>query len=138
MAIDKFSGPYRFLSNFWLAEVQFEGRTWPSVEHAYQAAKSLDPEYRDQVRFAARPGAAKALGRRVVMRADWEDVKLDIMERLVRDKFKDPALAQKLRDTGNVELIEGNTWNDTFWGVCRGAGRNELGKILMKVRAELS
>jgi predicted NAD-dependent protein-ADP-ribosyltransferase YbiA (DUF1768 family) len=59
------------------------------------------------------------------------------MEELVRRKFADPELAEKLLATGDEELVEGNTWNDRFWGVCRGEGRNELGKILMRVRAEL-
>jgi len=55
----------------------------------------------------------------------------------VREKFKQEDLKQMLLDTGDQELVEGNTWNDTFWGVCRGEGQNNLGKILMKVRMEL-
>ena len=58
---------------------------------------------------------------------------------LVLEKFKqNPELKQKLLETGNQELIEGNTWNDTFWGVCNGQGQNWLGKILMLARSELN
>jgi predicted NAD-dependent protein-ADP-ribosyltransferase YbiA (DUF1768 family) len=61
------------------------------------------------------------------------------MEDLVRLKFTThPDLCERLLTTGDAELIEGNSWNDTFWGVCRGKGRNELGKVLMKVRSELA
>ena len=62
------------------------------------------------------------------------DVKVKLMFVLVTEKFKqNPELKQKLLETGNQELIEGNTWNDTFWGVCNGQGQNWLGKILMLV-----
>jgi len=68
------------------------------------------------------------------MRPDWEAVKDDIMYRCVLAKFEDPILRQRLLDTGDQELIEGNTWGDTYWGVCKGKGRNMLGKTLMAVR----
>lgn len=58
------------------------------------------------------------------------------MEQILRVKFSDPTLRKLLLDTGNAKLIEGNTWNDTFWGVCRGKGQNNLGLILQKLRAE--
>jgi ribA/ribD-fused uncharacterized protein len=77
--------------------------------------------------------------RNVEIRRDWDEVKLRIMEGLVRQKFsKDPVLRQRLLDTGDQDLVEGNTWGDTFWGVCRGQGSNWLGRILMDVRAELN
>lgn len=76
------------------------------------------------------------------MRADWDDARnyrLVVMEQLLREKFSDknPELKQKLIDTYDAELIEGNTWNDTFWGVCGGIGKNHLGKLLMKIRRDL-
>jgi predicted NAD-dependent protein-ADP-ribosyltransferase YbiA (DUF1768 family) len=77
------------------------------------------------------------MGRSVKLRPDWESIKLDVMETAVRIKFTDPELAAKLIATGDEELIEGNWWNDTFWGVCNGVGENHLGKILMKVRADI-
>jgi len=137
--IDSFSAEYRFLSNFWPAVVEYEGITYPSVEHAYQAAKTLDRRERRRVAAIAEPGDAKRAGRALPnQRPDWEQVKLRVMEECVRYKFTRHAeLRQRLLATGDAELIEGNTWNDRFWGVCDGQGENHLGKILMKVRAEL-
>lgn len=73
------------------------------------------------------------------LRPDWEEAKVGIMEELVRLKFTAHAdLRARLLATGDAELIEGNNWNDRFWGVCRGQGQNQLGLILMKVRSELA
>ncbi len=136
--IASFSGEYRYLSNFWPAEVTFEGHRYPSVEHAYQAAKTLDAEARARIAALPTPSEAKRAGRALTYRADWDRVKLDVMERCVRDKFINHAvLGAKLLATGEAELVEGNDWGDEFWGVCEGRGANHLGKILMKVRAEL-
>jgi len=57
--------------------------------------------------------------------------------KLVRKKFEIPVLREALLDTGNAKLVEGNYWGDVEWGVCRGKGKNKLGKILMKVRKEI-
>jgi len=136
--IDAFQGEYRFLSNFWPAEVEFEGRKYPSVEHAYQAAKSLDPADRERIAALKTPAEAKAAGRALKVRPDWDTAKFDVMERCVLYKFSNhPELKQKLLDTGDAELIEGNTWGDRIWGVYQGEGENRLGKILMKVREQL-
>lgn len=134
-----FTGKYQFLSNFWRHPILFDGDEYPSVEHAFQAAKTNDPDERQIVREQMSPGRAKRCGHRVTLRADWEKVKVDVMRRLVREKFKDQTLKQKLLDTGDVELVEWNTWGDTFWGVCTliRQGQNRLGKILMEVRKEL-
>jgi predicted NAD-dependent protein-ADP-ribosyltransferase YbiA (DUF1768 family) len=59
------------------------------------------------------------------------------METLLRQKFAHPELRAKLKETNDAELVEGNWWGDRFWGVCRGEGENHLGKLLMKIRAEL-
>lgn len=128
--IDRFDGPHRFLSNFWPGDRS-------SVEHAYQAAKTLVPAEQAAILAAPTPGAAKRLGRRVTLRPDWNAIRVDVMRRLVAEKFRDPALAQRLRETGDAELVEGNYWGDTFWGVCRGQGENWLGRILMEVRSTL-
>lgn len=136
--IAEFQGEYRFLSNFWPAKVVFEGITYPSAEHAYQSAKTLDMDERRRIAALATPEAAKRAGRAVVYRADWEQVKFDVMERCVRDKFtRNADLTAKLLATGDAYLEEGNTWNDQVWGVYQGKGENRLGKVLMKVRDEL-
>lgn len=135
--IDSFEGEYRWLSNFWPGDVRYEGLTYPTVEHAFQAAKTHEKAEREKIRDARSAGSAKALGRKVKLHKDWESVKIDIMRTLVRIKFTEPELAQQLLATAERELIEGNSWNDRFWGVCGGEGKNWLGRILMEVRAEL-
>lgn len=137
MKIESFDGEFRFLSNFWPSKVHFEGMEFNSVEHAYQAAKTLDHDLRMKIRNLKTANDAKKAGKRVDLRADWENVKLSIMLGLLREKFAIPELRQQLLDTGNAELIEGNWWGDTYWGVCRGRGSNHLGKLLMLVRKEI-
>jgi ribA/ribD-fused uncharacterized protein len=133
-AIDSFRGQYSFLSNFFESPVKYEGLTYSNVEAAFQSAKLLDKEERKQF-CALSPTAAKRTGRRVNLRADWETVKVGIMEEILFEKFNGSEdLKEKLLATEDAELIEGNTWNDRFWGVCKGTGKNMLGKTLMKVR----
>ena len=141
--IDFFDGEYAFLSNFYNAFCIFEGKFYPTVEHAFQAAKSLDLAERDWIAAAGTPGLAKRLGRRVNLRPDWEKVKSDVMEECLRSKFADPILKQKLFATGDEELVEGNYWCDNIWGDCHclkcrdRIGQNNLGKLLMKLREEI-
>ena len=135
--IPEFQGRYRFLSNFWSAEVELDGIIYPSVEYAYQAAKSFDPSYRERIRKCNNPGATKKLGRNIILRGDWNNVRLSIMYMLLKQKFRIPELRDKLLSTGTAMLIEGNYWGDTYWGVCRGRGENNLGKLIMQVRSEL-
>ena len=135
--IKEFQGKYRFLSNFWPAIVVLDGIAYTSVEHAYQAAKTLDPALRYEVQKLDKPGDAKRWGRKIKIRPDWEAVKLEIMYQLVKNKFEEPLLSEKLLETEEEELVEGNWWGDTFWGIGNGKGENHLGKILMRVREEL-
>lgn len=137
--IKGFSGKYRFLSNFYPSKIILDGLEYDHVEAAFQAAKTDDVSARRRIREAAKPGEAKRLGQKVKLRQDWEKIKIQVMEDLVRQKFtthKD--LQEKLLATGDSYLEETNTWNDKFWGVCGAYGENHLGKILMKVRKELS
>ena len=138
MTIDRFEGEYEFLSNFSESLIIYERLFYSTVEHAYKAAKTLDFEKRELISKAKNPDVAKSMGRKLQLRNDWEEIKLNIMLTLVRKKFyyiKD--LKKKLLDTSDNILIEGNYWKDTFWGVCDGKGENHLGKILMQVRKEL-
>ena len=133
--IDSFAGEYRFLSNFYPSPIRVDGLLFPTVEHAFQAAKTFDRDEKRKIAEARSPGRAKQLGRKVKLRKDWESVKVGIMEELLERKFEaHPDLAERLLETDDTELIEGNTWNDTFWGVCGGRGKNHLGKALMRVR----
>lgn len=136
--INSFSGDYRFLSNFWPCKVVFDGVTYPSVEHAYVAAKTPDPILRMQIASIETAGQVKKFGRKLELRPDWDSVKVGIMRDLIRQKFKDAELAALLVATGDALLVEGNWWGDTFWGVCKGVGDNWLGRILMEVRSEIN
>lgn len=136
--IAEFQGEYRFLSNFYPATVEFEGITYPTVEHGYQSAKTLDLAERKRIAALPTPADAKREGRKLKLRDDWDTAKFDVMERCVRCKFThDADLRAKLLATGDAILEEGNDWGDRTWGVVDGVGENRLGKILMKVRGEL-
>src|SRR5512146_1316947 len=144
--IERFEGAHRFLSNFYPAPVTFEGLEFPSVEHAYQAAKATSLTVRARFSTLAVPlltaGQAKRAGRKVDLRADWEQVKLDIRRQLLRQKCAREPLRAMLLATGEALLVEGNCWHDNFFGVCScpacgGRGQNWLGRLLMEVRAEL-
>jgi ribA/ribD-fused uncharacterized protein len=136
-AITEFRGKYAFLSNFYEVPVFFEGLMYRNNEAAFQSAKILGRSKR-MIFCGMEPSPAKQLGRRLRLREDWENVKTAIMEEIVLDKFtRNPKCGEKLLDTGNALLVEGNTWNDTFWVVCNGTGENRLGILLMKIRDEL-
>lgn len=132
--IDSFSGAFTFLSNFYFVQIKHEGIMYNSVEAAYQAAKTKDAIEKKFIATMS-PGEAKKYGRRVKLREDWEEIKLAVMEELVKKKFRNPSLRKKLMATGDAELIEGNWWGDTYWGVCKGKGENHLGEILMSIRS---
>lgn len=135
LAITAFKGDYFFLSNFYNAPVSYCGHLFQNNEAAFQAAKC---PARMHEFCGLNPRDAKWLGRRVRLRPDWELVKYDVMYEVCKSKFtRNPDLRAKLLATGEAELIEGNTWGDQEWGVCRGVGENHLGKTLMKIRSEL-
>jgi ribA/ribD-fused uncharacterized protein len=137
----EFQSPYRWLSNFWPCSVELDGVTFPSVEHAYQAAKFPPGDPARLVIQKQSSGTAKRLGMNAPLRATWDTEKLSVMENLLRQKFApDTELAQMLINTGEAKLQEGNSWNDTFWGVDirTGLGQNMLGKLLMQIRGDLT
>lgn len=147
--IDRFSisgGEFSFLSNFYPAQVKFEGLNYPTVEHAYQASKSTEFFFRKLIVAlpANKAGLAKKRGRTIRLRKDWEDVKINIMHDLLCSKFKQDPLKTKLLSTGKFKLIEGNYWHDNIWGDCfckkckNIEGENWLGKLLMDVREQLN
>lgn len=143
--INKFDGQYAFLSNFYNSTIfdKNNNLSYPTVEHAFQAAKAQTPEEAYNISIASTPGMAKRLGRHCKLRPNWEEIKNDVMLNLLRQKFADPILQKKLIDTMDEYLEEGNTWHDNYWGVCYCVncedtiGKNHLGKALMQVRSEL-
>lgn len=134
--ISSFRGAFSFLSNFYPAAVEYEGDIYPTVENAYQAAKTLDRRLRPQF-VNCRPSTAKRLGRALSVRPDWLRVREKIMNDLLVKKFSDEWMAKKLLETGDRPLVEGNKWGDTFWGRCDGVGVNKLGMILMEIRSSI-
>lgn len=135
--IDQFIDEYAFLSNFYQCVVTYRGITYSSSEAAFQAQKTLD--ITEQVKFTLlTPSEAKKFGRTVKLRKDWESVKYQIMYDIVLTKFvQNEHLKKLLLETGDADLVEGNWWNDTYWGRCKGVGKNNLGKILTGVRSYL-
>lgn len=158
--IDSFSGKYRFLSNFCPVNIEYQGIEYASVEHAFQAAKSIDRNERLKIAAAKSPAYAKRLGRKLKLRDDWESIKFNVMTVLLSEKFSVIPLMESLEETGRKYLIEGNSWQDVTYGACERVpawydkdyiisggqkldwysttphlyGYNRLGKILMLIR----
>jgi ribA/ribD-fused uncharacterized protein len=134
----RFRDEYAWLSNFSPAYVELDWITYPTVEHAYQAAKTVSGRERERIRTAS-VVQAKRLGNHVWLRPDWEEIKLDVMLNLLRQKYCDTRYRDLLLCTDDFMLIEGNDWHDTFWGVDlkTGKGQNWLGNLTMQVRDEI-
>lgn len=128
---------HRFLSNFYPSEISLSNITYPSVEHAFQSEKTLVISIRKEIAKASTPGKAKSMGRKVILRPDWEDIKDAVMLICLQQKFAIPKFRRALLATGDVEIIEGNNHGDCYWGVCEGVGQNKLGKLLMLIRQEI-
>ena len=134
--IDSFKGKNEFLSNFFERAIFYAGRWYKNSESAYQAEKFTDPEIR-KLFESTLSGEAKKLAKKYIayVRADWQDINLAKMSEIVHAKFtQHKDLRQLLVLTYPQELIEGNWWRDSFWGVCAGNGLNWLGRILMAER----
>ena len=141
--IDKFDGQYAFLSNFHLTPLVYRNMRFTSSEAAFQSQKTTDPEEMQKYCDLA-PGASKRKGREVKLRDNWDIIKDQIMYEVCYAKFsQNPNLMMQLLDTGDEELVEGNTWHDNTWGncVCQKCqdipGRNMLGMLLMELRTEI-
>ena len=140
----KSSSRYGFMSNFYECSIEFDGITYLSTEAAWQAQKTLDLSIRRKFSDIS-PRKAKSLGRNVDLRADWEEVKYDLMVAVLKAKFTQHGdLGAKLLSTGDEELMENTTgWHDNIWGNCdcerckNIQGQNLLGKALMEVRKSL-
>ena len=146
---------FPFLSNLYPAPLHLDGINWPTVEHYYQAQKSYDPDYRQEILSAPRPGEARRRGdsrvdstglslqswfshRPESLRKDWDKVRLDVMRLAVAAKFTQQRdLLQRLLATGEAELVQDSS-SDSYWGLGKsGTGHNHLGRILMEVRSRL-
>lgn len=152
--IDSFSGEWDFLSNFHTYPISYRNILFKSTEHAYQADKFADDEKRRIFSLDFNPnltaGQSKRLGLKMKpLRDNWDADKLNVMRAVLIEKFTPMEMRLKLASTGHAELVEGNYWHDTYWGVCDGSGQhkkcpghapygeNHLGKLLMEVRTLL-
>lgn len=139
-AISQFRGEFRFLSNFFPATVVMDGLRFTDTEAAFQSQKEPEKAHMFE---GLDPATTKAMGRKANLREDWDEVKNDVMRRVVRLKFEQNTdLRKRLIDTGDAVLIEGNNWHDNYWGACtcegceRKKGKNMLGNILMELRSK--
>jgi ribA/ribD-fused uncharacterized protein len=145
--ISRFKDRYGFLSNFAFCNIEYDNVNYRSVEHAYQAAKTLDENERAKIRNEPSPGKAKRMGAELnlkgLQREDWQEINLSLMEHFLKQKFSYSFFKVQLLDTGDEELIEGNYWHDNFYGSCHCEDcedkekLNHLGKLLMKIREEI-
>lgn len=131
----KFRGEFSFLSNFTESPLEYKGFSFPTAEHAYQAAKAVFEEDFHAIRTACSPVVAKRMGQKIKVRDDWNKVKVSVMREILEIKFSIPEFEQRLLKIEGP-IVEENNWGDTFWGVCDGKGKNNLGKILMRLRDE--
>jgi ribA/ribD-fused uncharacterized protein len=138
-----FSGELEFCSNFYRVNIKYKDKYYTSVEHAYQADKFEDETYREKIRLAETAGKAKRLGKLGKIRDDWDEVKFQVMEDILKIKFTNKYLKEKLLQTKDLYLEEGNYWHDNIWGNCfcpkckNIIGKNMLGKILMNIREKI-
>ena len=141
--IDKFKDRYSFLSNFYIDPFYIKGREYKSVEYAYQSFKCIRESEHEWIRNAPTSKKAKYFGKKVTVRKNWDNIKYDLMFKLLKIKFENKNTRQLLLNTNNEELIEKNYWHDNYWGDCtcnkcdKIHGENKLGELLMKVRNEI-
>lgn len=144
--ISGFDGEYRWLSNFWPSPIMIAGITYPTAEHAYQAMKTADRQLRLMISKLPTPNNAKSVGRNLTLRQEWDtgrNIRLDAMRLVIKKKFQNPDLANKLLATRDRLLYETNTWGDKYWGrvfnklTAKFIGENHLGRILMDRRTKL-
>jgi hypothetical protein len=158
MTIDKFSGEYEFLSNFYFSPIvvrmeyapnKYTKMAFSTLEHAFHAKKMRDFRHVELIQSQPTPKEAKLLGKRLPRVNNWHDIRVPEMTKLVDIKFPldyevytniefISQLTQQLLSTEDEELIEGNYWDDRFWGVCNGRGENNLGKILVARRTKVA
>jgi len=139
--IKEFQNEYRWLSNFAPVDIVLNGRIFSSVEHAYMSEKSDDLSWKETCANSLyTAGQIKKLSGGIVLKSGWDDIKLSVMERCLRQKFNQNPYKAKLMKTKYEHIQEGNMWNDKFWGVClkTGKGENNLGKLIMQIREELN
>ena len=130
----RFRNEFAFLSNMYPCKIVYKDYVFNNAEAFFQACKDGASAHK----FVGIDGfTAKRLGRTVKLRPNWNEIRTRVMKRVLVEKFRqNPELMAKLKEVKGP-IVEDNDWNDTFWGRCRGVGRNELGKILEEIRGAL-
>lgn len=141
--IKGFGDDFKWLSNFFPVEpFQYDGITFKTTENFYQAMKTLDKKERLYISELA-AGKSKRYAnplynKKFILREDWDDIKLSVMEYALRVKFSQPDFKDLLLSTRDCYIEETNNWGDVFFGCnTSGEGQNHLGKIITKIRSEL-
>jgi len=141
--IVNFSAKNKFLSNFFRYPFEYNGLIFKTSEHAYQYEKAVLEDEKYSILQSDTASECKILGHKCMMVDNWNNIKFDTMYRILKAKFSAEKLKIKLLETGDRILVEQNYWHDNIWGncVCKKCitkeGSNNLGKILMRIRAEL-
>jgi len=125
------------LSNFAKSEIEVDGKKWKTVEHYFQAQKTLDEKEQEKIRKSFKPKIAKKLGREIELRSDWEQVRVDVMRKALNEKFDKLEFQKVLLATRERPIYEDAPW-DEFWGTgnyrATEPGKNMLGELLMEIR----
>ena len=129
--------PYKEFSNFYPSEIDIDGKTYPTVEHYFQAWKATDKEHHEKIREAKTPDEAKQLGKSIKNRSDWEEIKSDVMFNGVYAKFTQNEELKKLLLSTGDRIIHEHTRKDKVWGWYDWKGEDRLGRILMEVRKKI-
>jgi ribA/ribD-fused uncharacterized protein len=127
--ITHFTGDEHFLSNFYLSPVLLGNIWYPSGEHAFVSLKTIDPRIKRKVAQIETPLEAKRYGRKIELRPEWDDRRVEMMSRVIRSKFsptRNRHLAQQLVRTRGYTLVEGNHWGDLYWGACYFTNNNRV------------
>lgn len=135
--ITEFKGEHNWLSNFFPCNILVDGEWYPSVEHAYMSHKCDNPWWKSKCRDRATSAAEiKRLSKLVNLVEGWDDMRISVMQKCLEAKFRLPAFANKLIETGDAIIEEGNNWGDEFWGINlkTGAGSNNLGILILQIR----
>ena len=134
--INGFTKEYAFLSMFFDRQIVFNDLTYKNAEAAYQAQKTDNEAMRKKFTRLL-PTEAIRRAEKLPLRDDWDSIKDEALYQINKTKFSDAALRQKLIETRQEELINAINYTDER-GVFNGKGENKLGKVLMKIREELS
>ena len=139
--INQFRGDFYFLSNMYECDIEFNKNKFKSIEHAYIYHKYDNIEIKKLALSDIDGKVLKIESKRFKKVKGWDDIKLKLMYELLKVKFNKTPFKEMLISTNDCNIVEGNSWNDTFWGVditqTPNIGENHLGRLIMKVRDEL-